>query len=134
MNQMQNFDSGAAGGVAAGVMIVYFLVMIALYIYVAMALMEIAKRTNTDNGWFAFIPILNVILMLQIAQKPIWWIILFFVPIVNLVIGILVWVAILERRNYPTWWVILFILLPIVNLVLLGIVAWKDREAPAEAA
>lgn len=35
--------------------------------------------------------------MLEIAGKPIWWIILFFVPVVSLVISILMCLAIAER-------------------------------------
>ena len=45
-------------------------------------------------GWAAIIPIYNMIVMLEIARKPIWWIVLFLVPIVSLVISIMVAVAI----------------------------------------
>jgi Family of unknown function (DUF5684) len=41
-------------------------------------------------GWGAIIPIYNAILLLQIAGRPIWWIILLFIPLVNVVIGIIV--------------------------------------------
>lgn len=41
-------------------------------------------------GWAAIVPIYNTIVTIQIAGKPIWWIILFFIPIVNIIIGIIV--------------------------------------------
>ncbi|MBW8884453.1 MAG: signal peptidase I [Planctomycetia bacterium] len=41
-------------------------------------------------GWAAIIPIYNAIVLLEIAGKPLWWIILFFIPCVNIVIAILV--------------------------------------------
>ena len=41
-------------------------------------------------GWGVLIPIFNVILMLQIAGRPIWWIILLLIPVVNCVIAIIV--------------------------------------------
>jgi hypothetical protein len=41
-------------------------------------------------GWAAIIPIYNLIVLLQVARKPIWWILLFLVPIVNLIVAILV--------------------------------------------
>ena len=41
-------------------------------------------------GWAAIIPIYNVIVMLEIAGRPLWWIFLFFIPIVNIVIAIIV--------------------------------------------
>jgi hypothetical protein len=41
-------------------------------------------------GWASIIPIYNIIVMLQIVGKPLWWIILLFIPFVNLVIAIIV--------------------------------------------
>lgn len=41
-------------------------------------------------GWGAFIPIYNLILLLEIAGRPIWWIILLFIPIVNLIVAIMI--------------------------------------------
>jgi hypothetical protein len=45
-------------------------------------------------GWAAIVPIYNVIVLLDIAGKPLWWVILFFIPIVNLIVGILVCIAV----------------------------------------
>jgi hypothetical protein len=41
----------------------------------------IAKKTNTSLPWLAFIPIAQIILALNIARKPIWWILLFLLPV-----------------------------------------------------
>jgi len=48
-------------------------------------------------GWGAIVPIYNGILILEIADKPVWWIILFFIPLVNLVVVILVSIAVAEK-------------------------------------
>src|SRR5579863_2407004 len=81
-------DDSSVAGAAMGVafMGVFFLIAIAAYVYSALAFQTIAKKTNTENAWWAWIPILNLILILNIAKKPIWWIILCFIPLVNLVI------------------------------------------------
>ena len=39
-----------------------------------------------EPGWAAIVPIYNSIVMMKIAGKPAWWIILLAVPIVNVVI------------------------------------------------
>ncbi len=65
--------------------IMYWLVMLALYLYQGYAFLIIAKRTGTANGWMAFIPILNVFLMLRIAKKPLWWFLLLLVPLINII-------------------------------------------------
>ena len=45
-------------------------------------------------GWAAIIPIYNLIVLLQIANKPLWWIILFFIPVVGLVMCVLLGIAV----------------------------------------
>jgi hypothetical protein len=42
-----------------------------------------------EPGWQALIPIWNTVVLLKIVGKPVWWIILFFIPIVNIVFVIL---------------------------------------------
>jgi hypothetical protein len=105
--------------------VVFFIFMLAIYVYMALCLQTIAKKTNTENAWLAWIPIVNIILMLNIAKKPLWWIILFLVPLVNLVIGIIVWMAIAEARGKPSWWGILLIV-PVVNIIVPGYLAFSD--------
>ena len=41
-------------------------------------------------GWAAIIPIYNALVLLQVAGRPWWWILLLLVPIVNIVIGVIV--------------------------------------------
>jgi len=40
-------------------------------------------------GWASIIPIYNLIVLLQIVRKPIWWIVLMLIPIVNFIIFII---------------------------------------------
>ena len=49
-------------------------------------------------GWAAIIPIYNIYVMCKVAGRPGWWTLLWFVPIVNFVIGIIV--AIDIARNF----------------------------------
>ena len=107
-----------------GMVILNFVFVLAVYAYMAYALMVIARRTNTLNGWFAWVPILNIILMLQIAKKPIWWIILALIPFVNIVIMVIVWMKIAEAVGKPNWWGILM-LVPGVSLIVPGYLAWS---------
>jgi uncharacterized membrane protein YoaK (UPF0700 family) len=90
-----------------------------------LALQTIAKKTNTENDWWAWVPILQAVLMLNVAKKPVWWIILLLIPVVGLVFGILTWMAIAEARNKPNWWGILLIV-PVVGLLVPGYLAWVD--------
>jgi Family of unknown function (DUF5684) len=106
-----------------GTPFLFFLVVI--YGYVALALMTIATKTNTPNGWLAWIPIANIFLMFNIAGKPAWWFILILIPLVNIVIAIIVWMAIAEARHKPNWLGILMIV-PVINIIVPGYLAWSD--------
>jgi hypothetical protein len=108
-----------------GFLLVFCIFILAAYVYHSLALQTIAEKTNTENPWLAWIPIANIILMLNIARKPIWWILLCFIPLVNIVIIIIVWMAIAEARNKPNWWGILLIV-PVVNFIVPGYLAWSD--------
>ena len=48
-------------------------------------------------GWASIIPIYNMVVLLDIAGKPVWWIILFFIPIVNFIFAILTYVGLAEQ-------------------------------------
>ncbi len=110
---------------ASGLFGVVLLLGAAAYIYSALAVQTIAQKTNTENPWMAWIPIVNIILLLNIAKKPIWWILLMFIPLVNVVVAIMVWMAVAEARNKPSWWGILLIV-PLVGVIVPGYLAWSD--------
>ena len=61
--------------------------------------------------------------MLQLAGKPVWWVILMLIPLVNIVIFALVWMGICEKRGRPAWQGILMFV-PIANLVILLMLAF----------
>ncbi len=48
-------------------------------------------------GWAAIVPIYNIIVLLEIAGKPLWMIILFFIPCLNIVAAILVGIGVAEK-------------------------------------
>jgi hypothetical protein len=48
-------------------------------------------------GWAAIIPIYNAYVYLKIAGKPGWWLLLYFIPLVNVIIAIVVAVSFAER-------------------------------------
>jgi Family of unknown function (DUF5684) len=103
----------------------FLLIGLAAYVYMSLALQVIANKTNTPNGWLAWIPIANAFLLVMIAKKPLWWLLLFLIPVVNLVILVMLWMGVAEARNKPNWWGIL-IIVPVANLIVPGYLAWAD--------
>jgi hypothetical protein len=115
------------GGIVAmsGFLIFCFVMALVGYVYVALALQTIANKTNTANAWLAWIPLANIVLMLIVARKPIWWLLLLVIPLVNIVVGVIVWMAVAEARGKPGWWGIV-VLVPVIGIIVPGYLAWSD--------
>ena len=48
------------------------------------------------KSWEAFIPVYNSIVLMKIINRPTWWTALLFIPIINLIMFIVVWVETLR--------------------------------------
>jgi signal peptidase I len=61
--------------------------------------------------WEAAIPVYNAIVLMQIIRRPKWWVILLFIPIINLLMFPVIWVETIRsfgRKSFvETWLVIL---------------------------
>jgi len=79
-----SYSTGSGTGVAIGIAIGLAI----LLVYVA-ALWRIFTKAG-QPGWAAIIPIYNYYVILKIVGRPWWWLLLYLVPIVNLVILIIV--------------------------------------------
>ncbi|MDY0087166.1 MAG: DUF5684 domain-containing protein [Coriobacteriia bacterium] len=71
-------------------------------------------------GWFSLIPILNIYTMLQIVQRPAWWLLLYLVPIVNVVISIIVTVDTARVFGKGVGFALGLMFLPYIFYVILG--------------
>ena len=41
-------------------------------------------------GWAAIVPIYNIVVLMRIARKPGWWVLLCLIPIVNIIVIVIV--------------------------------------------
>lgn len=71
-------------------------------------------------GWASIIPIYNVIVMLEIAGKPIWWLLLLLIPIINLVISIIVAIDIAKAFGKGTGFGLGLAFFPFIFYPILG--------------
>ncbi len=71
-------------GAAAGILLAQLVMMI-----IAIAGVWKVFTKAGEPGWAAIVPFFNFYVMLKIAGKPGWWLLLIFVPLVNIVIIIM---------------------------------------------
>ena len=72
-----------------------------LVIVVAAGLWKMFDKAG-HPGWACLVPFYNVYIMLKIAGRPGWWLLLFFVPLVNIVIQIIVAIDIAKAFGQGT--------------------------------
>lgn len=71
-------------------------------------------------GWAAIVPIYNIIVLLEIVGKPLWWIALLFIPIVNIVIAIMIYIELANRFGKSTGFGIGLVFLSFIFFPILG--------------
>ena len=83
--------TGATGvGALAGVALTTAIfISIGFYVYAALVWMTIARKLGYGKAWLAWIPIANIFLLPILAKKYWTWGFLLFVPIANLVFGVI---------------------------------------------
>lgn len=113
----------ASLAVFSGLMMFFGFVALVAYVYSSLCLMKIAQRLNEPNAWLAWIPFVNVFLMLKLAEKPLWWFLLSLLPPISIVIFVIVWMRIAVRLGKPEWWGIL-VIVPGVQIIVPGYLAF----------
>jgi hypothetical protein len=116
------------------IILFFFLLGLAVYVFFAICLQKIAQKTVTSNAWFAWVPILNLILMCDIAEKPRWWAALFLLGLIpyigfiaTTIINVLLMIKICERMGKPIWWGIITII-PFASIVIFALLAFGSQE------
>jgi hypothetical protein len=127
--ELPDIPSGILKGLFAGFIIIPLLIGLAFYIYWSLCLFKIAKKLNVEAAWTAWVPIIQIWPVVGSAGKPWWWILLLFVPLVNLIVGIYLWMCISENLGRNKW-LGLLMLVPVVNLIFLGVLAFSKTEQP----
>lgn len=61
--------------------LLFMLAIFIFYVYVGWRIFEKADQP----GWASIIPIYNLVVTLRIVGRPMWWVILFLIPVINLI-------------------------------------------------
>jgi magnesium-transporting ATPase (P-type) len=74
----------------------FALVYLAIILLYVVAMWKVFEKAGKP-GWASLIPIYNLVVLMEIAGKETWWVILCFIPLVNIIIIIAVNIAISEK-------------------------------------
>lgn len=133
----EGITAGAIGAAVAGLIMIWSLISIASYVFMALAYQSIFRKSGYKRPWFAWIPILNLVPILELGKFHWAWIFLILgaaIPVINIFAGI----AILVLMIISHWRIFqnagyagalsLLLMIPIANYIVLGIVAWQKKK------
>ena len=103
----------------AGALLFGVLIYLGLIIFMVATMWKIYTKAGKP-GWAAIVPLYNLIVLLEIAGKPLWWIVLLCIPLVNFVVLIMVMVALAKSFGKDTGYAIGLIFLGIIFFPMLA--------------
>lgn len=77
------------GGFLVAIFGGFFFVLLALIVFLAIASWKVFTKAGKE-GWAVLIPFYNWIVLLDIVNRPRWWIFLLLIPVVNIVIAVII--------------------------------------------
>ena len=117
------------------------IICLVFYVYSAVCLQAIAGKTNTQNGWMAWIPIANLFLACKIGSVRYVWLFLlligfvpilgtFLAPVCDLFLFGFIWYRIALARGKEGW-IGAITVIPVVGLFTMGYLAFSKGEGAA---
>ena len=106
-------------GLLFGLGFFFSIVVLSLVIILIVARWKIFTKAN-QPGWASLIPVYNALIFLRIIGKPWWLILLFCIPIVNIVFIVLALDLLSKSFGKPVWFTVGLFLLPIIFELILA--------------
>ena len=66
----------------------YRLIPFAVFVLIIISAWKVFEKADKP-GWACLIPIYNIIVMLEIVDRPWWWLFLLLIPLVNLIFAVI---------------------------------------------
>ena len=123
MGALAQVDDGMAGEgggmIAALVGGAFSLVGLLVAVIVIAGLWKVFEKAG-EPGWAALIPIYNLIVLVKISGKEMWWVVLLLLPCINFVALVLIGIEVARKFGKDTLYGVGLALLPFIFFPMLG--------------
>jgi hypothetical protein len=93
---------------------------LAVWIVSIIALWKVFTKAG-QPGWASIIPIYNTYILIKIAERPGWWLLLLLIPFVNLVVAVILTFDIAKRFGKgPAFAIFGLIIFSLIGWLILG--------------
>ncbi len=125
----KNFHGVALPALTVQALWPFALALLALYLFFCHCCQLIRRKTGKDPSPLVWIPLVQMIPLLDAAGMSGWWFLGMFVPGLNL-IGCVLWCFNIARARGKNAGIALLLLLPILHLFAFFYLAFSDSTAP----
>jgi len=118
---MENYDyeDSLSSGLFAGVGLIGCLIYLAILVLTVAGLWKMFEKAGKP-GWAAIVPIYNIVVIIEIIGKPLWWILLWLIPCVNIVIGIWGMNLLMKSFGKDSLYTVLALFFPFIIFPVIG--------------
>ncbi|HEY7194650.1 MAG TPA: DUF5684 domain-containing protein [Gemmatimonadales bacterium] len=109
---------------SSGPGLVFWIVCLVLIIFEIASYWRVYQKAGKP-GWASIIPIYNAIVLLEIVGRPWWWILLWLIPLVNIVVGIIVILDLAKSFGKGVGFALGIIFL---TFIFIPVLAWGDAQ------
>lgn len=119
-----NYGSGQSStagmlGILSGVSLAMLIIPLAISILLLISMWKIYTKAGKP-GWASIVPFYNAYVMCEIAGKEGWYMLLYFIPIVNIYVSFVINDALAKRFGKSTGFAIGLMFLPIIFFPILA--------------
>lgn len=111
-----DYDIGVVSG---SVFLIFSLVFMILMVFEILCVWRVYKKAGKP-GWASIVPVYNIIVMLEIAQLPVWYIFLSFIPLVNIWFVFKLWIELAKKFGHNSSFGVLMAFFPYISLPFLA--------------
>lgn len=123
-------QDAAAQAASAAAGTTTLIVWLAIVVLLVASMWRVFERAG-QPGWMAIVPLLNAYVLIKIAGKPGWFLLLFLIPLVNIVVAFIVAFGIAARFRRGQGFGIGLALLPFIFYPILAF--GEDTALPQPA-
>jgi len=119
LGQYSSSSSSSSSGGSAVVALLFFAVYAAVIVLIIAGMWKMFVKAG-QQGWLSIIPILNTYVIIKLAGREGWWILLFLIPCVNIVVAIIVYMDLAQKYGKSAAYGLGLIFLPFIFIPVLG--------------
>lgn len=106
-------------GIGLTLLIVLALIVLAIAVLMIVSTWKLYEKAG-EKGWSMLIPFYGQAVFMRIVKKPLWWLLLLLIPVVNIVLWVMLSIRFSKFFGKGTWYGVGCMFLPFIFLPMLA--------------